>query len=284
MASLLTQRKTKWAKQFKPKVLRGAPLNPNISDAVRYQTKLDSLINKMTQQVENQLKKLFKSEEAKEYFGTDTSLSSQARILTNKLIEKFNNIFAELSKPLAEQVVEEANKSSSTALHSSLKELSGGLSLKTSSLSSDLVEILNASVVENVGLIKSIPQKYLEGVQGAVMRSITSGQGLQDLIPYLEKHKQITKRRAKMIAYDQTRKAFNAINRGRMDKLGLKEFEWLHSGGSNHPRKLHQRLSGKIFSLENPPVIDDNTGERGFPGQLPNCRCRYLPVVKFDES
>jgi hypothetical protein len=35
-------------------------------------------------------------------------------------------------------------------------------------------------VTENVGLIKSIPTQYLGGVQGAVMRSITTGNGMQD--------------------------------------------------------------------------------------------------------
>ena len=47
-------------------------------------------------------------------------------------------------------------------------------------------------MTENVGLIKSIPAQYLNGVQGAVMRSITTGNGMQDLVPYLQKHKGIT--------------------------------------------------------------------------------------------
>ncbi len=283
MAELLTQKKKKWAQQFKPKVLRGAALNPSLSDAARYQARLDKLIKRMTAEVDKELKALFKSEPAKQYFATDASLSSQARILTNALTEKFNDIFARWSKPIAEQVASEADKSSSVAVGLSVKDLSGGLTLNVKSLSSDMIDILNASTTENVALIKSISQKYLSGVQQAVMRSITTGNGLQDLVPYLQKSKEITYRRAKVIAYDQTRKAFNSMNRGRMDKLGIKEFEWLHSGGSNEPRRLHIELSGQIFSLDNPPVIDKKTGQRGFPGDLPNCRCRYLPVIKFDD-
>lgn len=265
--------KERWIKHFKPNQLRGLPLNPNISDAIRYKRQLDRLINKMTQEVEKQIKSLFKGEAAQEYFAKDESLSSQARILTNALTRKFNDIFATFAKPLAEQIVNESNKSSSSSLNASLKELSGGLALKTTGLSDELVEILNASVVENVALIKSISEQYLDGVQQAVMRSITSGQGMADLLPYLESHKEITKRRAQIIAYDQTRKAFNNINRSRMQKLGIKEFEWLHSGGSSHPRKLHVELSGKIFSFDNPPYIGTMYGEKvyGYPGQLPNC-------------
>lgn len=270
MAKLLTNKKEAWAKAHEPEYLRGTALNPNLSDALAYQRRLDKLITLMTDETQKELKKLFKSETATGYFAQDASLSSQARIITNSLIKKFEGLFLSLSGKLAEQVIQEANRSSTSSLHSSLQQLSGGLSLKTSALSQTTLEVMNASIAENVALIKSIPQQYLNGVQQAVMRSITSGQGLADLVPYLEKHKQITKRRAKMIAYDQTRKAYNAINREKMDRLGIKKFEWLHSGGSNHPRKLHQQLSGKVFSIDRPPVIDEN-GTRGFPGQLPNC-------------
>lgn len=279
----LTKRKQKFVAQRKPAVIKGKPLYPNLSAASRYKERLDKLIDKMTADVEKQLKKLFDTDHAEAYFALDASISSQARILTNALANKFNDIFASLSKPLAEQMTGEAEKASSSALHGSLTQLSGGLTLKTSLLTDDIKDIMNATVTENVGLIKSISEEYLSGVQGAVMRSITTGNGLQDLLPYLEKHKGITKRRARVIAYDQTRKAFASINYGRMDKLGLKEFEWLHTGGSKHPRKLHQQLSGKIFSIDNPPIIDNNTGQRGLPSQLINCHCVALPVIKFEE-
>lgn len=286
MKKLLTDSKEKWAKQFKPDYLRGKALNPNMSDALRYKKRLDKLISQMTAEVERELKALFKTDAAKEFFAMDASISSQARILTNALSDKFNAIFANISKPLAEKVVEEANQSSNVALKSSLKELSGGLSIKTSSISPEITDVLNASTTENVALIKSISQQYLNGVQQAVMRSITGTEGLNDLIPYLQKSKEITYRRAKMIAYDQTRKAYNSINVAKMNKLGIKKFEWLHSGGSTHPRKLHIQLSGKIFSLDDPPVIEDNKGKitRGLPGMLPNCRCRLLPVISFNEK
>ncbi len=284
MVQLLTDSKQKWAQAHNPKVLRGTALNPSVSNAARYQARLDKLIKRMTAEVERELKSLFKTEPAKQYFAQDASISSQARILTNALMEKFNDIFAGVSKPIAESVTEEADKASSVAMGISLKELSGGLTISTKSISPEMVEILNASTTENVALIKSISQKYLNGVQQAVMRSITTGGGLQDLVPYLQKSKEITYRRANMIAHDQTRKAFNALNKGRMNKLGIKEFEWLHSGGSNEPRRLHIELSGKIFSLDDPPIIQENPEERGLPGQLVNCRCRMLPVIKFNES
>lgn len=273
MIKLLSGNKEKWAKQFKSNYLRGKALNPNLSDGLRYKKQLDDLIKRMTSETEKEIKTLFKTDTAKEYFAMDASLSSRARILTNALTEKFNNLFASLSKPIAEKTIENANKSSGVALKSSIKELSGGLTISASSLSSEIIDVINASTTENVALIKSISQQYLNGVQQAVMRSITGTEGLNDLIPYLQNSKEVTYRRAKMIAYDQTRKAFNSLSIAKMNKIGVKKFEWLHSGGSTHPRKDHIAMSGNIYSLDNPPIIGTMYGEqvRGFPGDLPNC-------------
>lgn len=267
-------------------LIEGKPLNPNLSAANRYEKRLDKLINVMIKDVEKELKVLFKERVAKQYFTQDASISSQARIVTNALIDKYEALFAQMSKPLAENVAEEANKSSSQSIGKSLKDIGEGFTIKVASISKRQREILNAAVTENVALIKSIPQKYLNGVQQAVMRSIVEGQGLKDLIPYLDKHKSITKRRAKMIAYDQTRKTFNGLNRQKMKDVGFNKFKWLHSGGSKEPRKLHQELSGNVYPLDEPeklPIIDKKTGQRGFPGDLPNCRCRAVPVIELGD-
>lgn len=281
MAKILTRRKEIWVDRFKPDYLRGDVLTPNIGVEIRYLGEIALLIDLMTSEVAKQLKALFETEHAQEYFGQDKSVSAEARILTNALKLKFKNLFAARAKPMAERFTKSSEKSSSASLHNSLQKLSGGLSLGTSSISGPLKDVLSATVTENVNLIKSIPEQYLTQVQGAVMRSITTGNGLQDLVPFLADQKGITLRRARMIANDQTRKAFNNINKGRMQQVGLQEYEWLHTGGSSHPRKEHIAMSGKIYRFDQPPIIDEKTGERGIPGQAINCRCRMRPVISF---
>ena len=280
MPKLLTKRKAKWANTFKPDMLRGDPLNPNTADAIRYYDDLSKLIDVMTLQTEREIKALYDTEYAEAYFAMDKSIAAQAKILTEALKKKFDNLFGEKAQPLAERMAKRADKSSSAALHTSIQKLSGGLSLSTKSLKGPLTEILKATIAENVSLIKSIPQQYLNGVQGAVMRSITNGSGLKDLVPYLAENKGITLRRARMIAHDQTRKAYNGLAKGRAQAIGVKEAEWLHSGGSNHPRKTHIAMSGKIFKLDE-GMYDPAVKKNVFPGQEPNCRCRFNPVIKF---
>lgn len=281
--ALLTKQKQKWVNQFKPTAkLRGLPLNYNAGVEVRYRQQLQAMVSKMTATVKKRLETFFDKPVAKEYYATDDSISSQARVLTNQLTREFEQLFGRHAKPYAKQMAKSSAQASKTNLHASLKEMSGGLSLQTGILTSDLNDVLAATVTENVALIKSIPQQYLKNVQGAVMRSITTGNGYADLVPFLAKQEGMTMRRAHLIANDQTKKAYNNINRERMQAVGVKQFEWLHTGGEQKPRPLHEELSGQTFSFDDLPVIDENTGETGIPGQLVNCGCRMVPVISVD--
>ncbi len=40
----------------------------------------------------------------------------------------------------------------------------------------------------------------------------------------------------------------------------------------------HRRLNGRMFSWDDPPVVDSTTGERGHPGLDKHCRCWAEPV------
>ena len=282
--SLTQKRKTRRKSTFLPKVIEGKPLNPNTSVAVRYEKKLRTIVRRMTDEVEREIFNLFKKPVASSYFAQDDTLSAQAKILLNALQEKFSDLFGLEAKPFSDSFINDSDRASAASLHGSLKELSRGMTLKADVITGEIKEILAASVTENVGLIKSIPSKYLSEVNGAVMRSITTGNGLADLVPFLKKHKNMTERRATFIAKDQTKKAFANLNRARLEKLGVSEYKWLHSRGSLHPRKLHQEYNGLIFKWSEPPILNPKTGERAHPGIGINCKCKALPVIRFDDE
>lgn len=282
----LSPRKAAWAKQFKPKQLRGGVLRPSAGVAVRYNRSLQRLIDTMLSTTQREVEALFRSPVAVEsHVTTDASISSQSRILMNGLISRFGLMFAQQAKPISERMVDQTQRNSKTDLDGSLREISSGVTLKTNILKSGPVaDIAKAAINESVTLIKSIPARFLDQTAQAVMRSITSGNGLQDLQPFFEKQKGITKRHAELMAEDQTRKAYNGINRGRMEALGFTQFEWIHTGGSQKPRQDHIDMSGNIYRFDDLPVIDERTGETGIPGQAPNCRCVMRPILTFGED
>jgi len=264
-------------------VHKGKPLHYSAAVEMRYSDTLTRMVRQMRETTESAFRRLDK------HFATDAlgldapSYASQARILVDALRKRFNAAFALRSRPAAERMQAQVDAASSASLHSSLRELSGGISLSTRSIPKPATEMLKASVTENVALIRSIPEQYFLDVQGAVMRNIQRGDGTAGVLREIERVGGVATRRAELIARDQVSKATSALNAARMKGLGVRKFEWIHSGGGKEPRKLHQRMSGNIYSLDDPPVIDERTGERGLPGQLINCRCVMRPVLEFDE-
>lgn len=293
----LTKAKRKWAAN-RDVTLKGTRLAYSVPMQIRYQLALQKLVTKMSETVNKQVTRLFNGELADDYFeqqeqaaAMDASIASKAKKLMNSLSARFQQLFNERSKSIAETMVNGADDTSKSSLHSSLKELSGGLSLPTGVVPSGMNDIYTATVNENVKLIRSIPQQYFTNVTGDVMRSITTGNGLADLVPQLHKQYGITMRRATLLALDQTRKAYNSINKERMQAVGVKQFKWNHSGGGQHPRKSHIALSGNIFSFDDLPIINQEqvqkgyeSPQRGIPGQAINCRCTMTPVINFDND
>jgi len=218
----------------------------------------------------------------------DASIASQAKILMNALLDKFQQLFNLKALPLASTMLKGAEATSKSTLHASLKKLTGGLSLKTGVVPKGMEDVSKALIAENVSLIKSIPQQYFKDVTGSVMRSITTGHGMADLLPEIKKYKGQTERRAKNLALDQTRKAYNSINKQRMQSIGVKQFEWVHSGGGQKPRESHIKIDGKTFDFENLESQQAGYGvpkeDQGIPGHPINCRCTMLPVINFEDE
>ena len=149
----------------------------------------------------------------------------------------------------------------------------------------DMLSELQAATRVNVGLIKSIQSQYHEKVFQAVMNNVGDAEAIKGAAEKLVSKTyfigESVSERAALIARDQTSKLTTATNAARMKSAGVTRFRWRHSGGSYNPRKLHLSYDGQEFDIDNPPIIDERTGERGLPGQAINCRCYMVPVIDF---
>lgn len=158
------------------------------------------------------------------------------------------------------------------------------------------LEQFREGVEENVNLIKTIPQKYFDKIGDAVEKRARGRMTRNALIKRIKEVGGITQRRAEMIADDQTAKVTEHMMLARCRNAGIKKVMWMHSSISMKPRDYHKMrwdghtgkrngkpngLNGYIFSIDNPPVIDKKTGERGFPAQLINCKCYLTPVIEL---
>jgi uncharacterized protein with gpF-like domain len=203
-----------------------------------------------------------------------SALKAALRKLTRRWQKRFNAAAPKLADYFATAV----ENRSSTTLRNILKEAGISVEFKMTAAQRD---ILNATVNQNVALIKSIPQQYLAQVEGAVMRSVQTGRDLGSLAKELEDHYGVTKRRAAFIARSQNNMATASMTRARQVELGLTEAIWVHSAGGKEPRPTHVAAGrDKTRYSTSEGWLDPAVGKRIFPGELPNCRCVSRAVVK----
>ena len=274
-------------------IIKGKPLNFNAGIQKWYVNALIKLVDELTKEVYEEIKPLYK--EYKEQITFDASISSQARIKINSLRDLFEKKFKDRGKTFAERMIRKTNRYANVTFWGMMNEMfkskeelrqAGGFLMKGSAISPEKEEVMKALIYENSSLITNIQTHYFEQITGAVMRSITSGLGVTHIEKELQKYKGMTKRRARNVALDQTRKAYNSINLRNMQDAGINKFEWLHSGGSQRPRTYHKTnypagLNHGIFDLNQGAPNEDGTGYI-YPGQEPYCHCRMAAVVEFD--
>jgi len=295
----LTRKRLEWAAP-RNATLKGTQLPPfSGAAASKYQAQLDALVTRMRKEYNAEVRKLFKTHAEEEsalamdspaafqagMMAADASLASQARILFNFLNNKYSKLFASRASSMTDRMINGASNASKQALGDSLKKISGGLTIPVPDMPGEMQESITAAAAENVGLIKSIQQQYHERISQLVLRSAsTGGNGAEEIFERISHYDGLTEKRAKLIAVDQTRKITTAMNVERAKSVGMKRWEWVHSGGGHDPRKLHLQYDGQIFDYDKPPIIDERTGERGFPGQLINCKCVMAPVLELGDA
>lgn len=64
----------------------------------------------------------------------------------------------------------------------------------------------------------------------------------------------------------------------RHQSIGIEKFEWYDSA-DERVRDTHKRLSGKVFSYDDPPTVN---GRVVLPDEDYRCRCVAIPV--FDDD
>ena len=135
-------------------------------------------------------------------------------------------------------------------------------------------ELLEAFVADNVRLIRSIPDRLLDDVEGIVLRGIRRGQSATEMAREIQARTGVAQRRARLIARDQVASLNGELTQRRQTALGIREYIWRTSRDSK-VRDAHKDREGKTFRWDRPPG-----GE--FPGSAVNCRCTAEPVLSDD--
>lgn len=250
-------------------------VHPNCGVEAAYRRKLVKLINEMNNSVLYWLSATYKANEPI-IVAIDELPASALRVSVRKMVRQWQRRFNEAAPELAAYFALEAAQRSDASLTAILRK--GGFSVRFK-MTRAQQDIFHATVAANVALIKSIPQQYLQSVEGAVMRSVQQGRNLADLSREIKSSYGATKRRAAHIALDQNNKATGSLVRARQLELGIEQAVWMHSGAGKEPRPTHVAMNGKLYDIKK-GMWDSHEKEWIHPGFLINCRCFSRPVIE----
>lgn len=266
---------------------------------ILYRNELYSLISAMIKDYKSLLKIYKDKREQVAMDSKDTWLTTEIREKLEKLGSKWGKKFDQYAQNHSKKFVLKLMKMSNTQIKMVLKDWFADkrLELVGEVVPNEIKQVVNAHIEQNVSLISSIAPQYHERILGSVMRSISGNGSIKQLSTEIFRYGNMSMRRAKLIANDQTRKIYSNITLHNCQRLGIQKMQWLHSGGGKHPRDLHitkwdgksspqnpNGLNGLIFDISNPPLIQRATATSpaiyGYPTDLPNCRCVMVAVIE----
>ena len=255
-----------------------SPIRPNQGLRLRYERAMLAPIEEMHKSVLYWLQA--------QYRDAPPALAQDAKPVPSKVMQKrFKELakkwlkrFDDAAPKIADAYLKGSFKATDSAMRAALAK--SGISVKFK-MTRPMRDAFDASLNANVGLIKSIPQRYLLQVEGIVSRSYAEGRDLGSMVKDLKALYPKAARRAKFIALDQSNKANSVVENARRQQLGIDRAVWQHSAGGKVPRPEHVKATGRVYDITKGCPIKNEKGvlELIQPGQKPFCRCVSLSVI-----
>lgn len=205
----------------------------------------------------------------------DAAPSDHIKRVCNELAKRWIDRFEEYAPKIADAYIAGQFKLSDSAFMNALRDAGWTVQFK---MTPAVRDALKASLSANVDLIRSIPEKYANQIEGVVMRSYAAGRDLAGMVKGIQEVYPTTYDRASLIARDQSNKANATVTRARQMELGITQAMWMHSHAGKVPRPDHVAANGKIYNIAKGCLI---SGEYIQPGEEINCRCTSRAILPF---
>lgn len=113
------------------------------------------------------------------------------------------------------------------------------------------------------------------------LKEMGIGTSPKSISKYFQSRWGIAQRKADFLARNETRILTNTYKAAKYQESGFTHFKWV-TNMDGRERKLHAEHNNKVYQFDDPPVIDERTGQKGLPGQTYNCRCNLIPVINTE--
>lgn len=172
-----------------------------------------------------------------------------------------------------------------------------GVDLSAIITNEGLNDYLEAALIENVNLIKTIPSQYFSQVRTSVISGMRNGDRPSTIAKRLQELSGVTQRRAAFIARDQVAKLNADIVEARQTNAGITHYRVITSGDervTGNPAGRYPNAKIKCYEIARrdigfgPGVYSwkegaEYAGQKGLhPGKHhPGCRCTSSPVFEW---
>lgn len=260
----------------RPKVARA--VWPNAGLRQRYQKQMLAVIRRMAGSVEYWLEAQRKKDPPELAEDALPSVEMQRRY--KELAARWQKHFDDMAPTVAEIFLKKQFQGTDSAMREALR--TAGWTVKFT-MTPGVRDAFEASLAENVGLIRSIAHRYLGEVEGIVMRNYASGRDVTQMAKEIRTRFHVAADRAVLIARDQSNKANAVVQRARQKELGITEAIWMHSHAGKEPRRTHVAMNGKRYPVDK-GMWDAEVQAFIYPGELINCRCVGRSVLPWTPS
>lgn len=151
-------------------------VHPNAGVEAWYRRQLDKQVQEMQASVVYWLSANYRASGAA--VAMDASPAVMMRNAMQKLAKRWTRRFDDMAQKLVDRFANDAMKNADASLATAFKDAGFTVEFK---MTSQMNNALQATIAENVGLIRSIPEKYFTEVEGLVMRSVARGRDLSYL-------------------------------------------------------------------------------------------------------
>ena len=142
-------------------------------------------------------------------------------------------------------------------------------------------EALKAQYVDDVTLsVRNFTKAQTDKLRAMVEENLFTGLAdNKSLVRAIVDEFGVTESKARFLSRQET-SLFTAIYRKiTYMEAGITHYKWSTAGDEDpRVRPMHRELNGKIFSWDNPPIVNEQ-GERKHCGEDWNCRCVSVPVI-----
>ena len=127
-------------------------------------------------------------------------------------------------------------------------------------------------------VIKDFAEERIPEMRRKIQELVLQGYRMDKVQELLQKEYGFMAKKAKFLAQNETTIMLSEYKKVTYPQMGFNKFIW-KTIMDGKERPLHKALNNTVWSYDDPPIIDERTGQKGLPGATYNCRCEQVPFA-----